>query len=302
MTNNKSSIQYLIVDWGTTNFRVFAINSDNEILKQQALPMGLLQVENGDFAKALEGVLADLLSNYKHLPIFMAGMVGSQAGWHNVPYAQTPVSSKQLTDQAFTFELPWGAKATIIPGVSHQSEENTYDVMRGEEVQLVGLAKLIDQRSFNAILPGTHSKHVSFENDQITSFETYMTGELFSVISNHTILGKGLVTQESNEQVFLEGVQAGQTEQITHVLFSARTKRLFNQLNDKHVHEFISGMLIGYELKNTNVEHLYLIGGSSLCLRYTKACEKLAIKTTTINGDECFITGMQTLVNLNELT
>lgn len=300
MTTNNLSIQYLIVDWGTTNFRVFAINSDKKIVKQQALPMGLLQVEDGNFAKALESALSDLLSDYKHLPIFMAGMVGSQAGWHNVPYATTPVSRAQLTQQAFVFDLPWAAKATIIPGISHESDEQTHDVMRGEEVQVVGLAKLINKQSFQAILPGTHSKHAVFEEGQLTSFETYMTGELFSVISQHTILGKNLVAQKNNEQVFLDGVQAGQKEQISNILFLARTKRLFNQLNDKYVHDFISGILIGYELKNMNAEHLYLIGGDNLCLRYQKACEKLLIKTTIINGDECFITGMQALVNLDE--
>lgn len=299
MTTQTLSIQYLIVDWGTTNFRVFAMDSNGKIVKQQALPLGLLQVENGDFAKALQGALATWLPNYEQYAIYMAGMVGSQAGWQNVPYVATPTDSTQLSQQAFAFDLPWGAKATIIPGVSHQQDDH-YDVMRGEEVQLVGLATSIGSTHFEAILPGTHSKHATFKAGQLVSFQTYMTGELFSVISNHTILGKGLVEQAANEAAFLSGVSAAKNQPLSHVLFTARTERLFEQLDDAHVFDYLSGLLIGYELQNLTSDYVYLIGGESLCLRYQLACKTMNIKATLVSGDGCFIEGMKNLVNVNQ--
>ena len=169
--------------------------------------------------------------------------------------------------------------------------------MRGEEVQLFGLAKQSSEDSLVAVLPGTHSKHANFENDELTEFATYMTGELFSVLSKHSILGRGLPEQTSSEdhQVILKGVLDGQTHQLTNALFLTRTHRLFENISETQVLEYLSGLLIGNELKALSTKHTYLVGSNSLCARYKLACEALAIRSTYMNGDDCFLAAMTEL-------
>ncbi|WP_036820419.1 2-dehydro-3-deoxygalactonokinase, partial [Photobacterium sanctipauli] len=224
----------------------------------------------------------------------MAGMVGSQQGWANVEYVTTAGGVEQLAHQAYRFELPWGASATIIPGVSHQTDAGCFDVMRGEEVQLFGLAKLTGDSDMVAVMPGTHSKHAEFANGELTAFASYMTGELFSVVSNHTILGRGLPepSASGDDRAFLKGVQEGQTDQLTNTLFMARTHRLFNHISESDVLDYLSGVLIGNELKALQAKQVYLVGGQKLCARYQVACQALGIESTYINGDDCFLAGM----------
>lgn len=299
MNTTNLKVSYLIIDWGTTNFRAFAMDEKGNVLDKKALPMGLLQVADRNFSSALENVLSGWLNNYKNVPVYMAGMVGSQLGWVNVGYVTTPAGENELTKNAHHFYLPWGAKATIIQGVSHQTVTGSYDVMRGEEVQLFGLAKLVDKASLNAILPGTHSKHARFENSKMTSFASFMTGELFSVISKHTVLGMGLPEQKDSSSAFLRGVKEGQlTDQLTSTIFAARTHRLFNNIAETDVLDYLSGVLIGNELKALTNEHVYLVGGESLCARYKQACDEISISSTYMSGDECFLRGMADLIKV----
>lgn len=292
MKKGKLSTGYLIVDWGTTNFRVFHMDRNDQLINKQELPLGLLHVKDGDFGKALENVLSSWLPSYKKLPIMMAGMVGSLNGWFNVEYAATNVNTEKLAVKAHQFILPWGALGTIIPGVSHKTKTGAFDVMRGEEVQVFGLAQLMDTPLFNAVLPGTHSKHVRVVNAEITELSSFMTGELFSVISEHTILGKGLPEQIGNKDAFILGVNEGKTEKLTSALFATRTHRLFNKIADTDVHDYLSGLLIGYELKSFNGCHIYLVGGKKLCEKYQVACDVLSIESTYFSGDDCFLAGM----------
>ena len=298
MNKNLLSKGYLIVDWGTTNFRVFLMNKQGELVKNKELGLGLLQVKDNDFANALEGVLSQWLDNYKSLPIIMAGMVGSMQGWFNVDYVETDVDTNLLAQNSYRFELPWGAQAIIIPGVMHKLSADRFDVMRGEEVQIFGAAKLIDKRLFSVVLPGTHSKHVRVVNGKITEILSFMTGELFSVITEHTILGKGLPEQKYNPEVFLLGVKESKSAKLTNILFSARTHRLFNNIDDSDVHSYISGLLIGHELHSLSGGHIYIVGGESLSEKYKLACSALTIAFTYVNGDECFLAGMTDLIKV----
>ncbi|MCK6263412.1 2-dehydro-3-deoxygalactonokinase [Vibrio sp. ZSDE26] len=290
--NDKNRVSWLILDWGTTNFRAFAMSDEGTLVDKIEHKMGLLQVEEGSFADKLESMLSDWLESYISLPIFMAGMVGSAQGWVNVPYVSTPASIDTLAKNTHQFTLPWGAKATIIPGVSHCDEHGGFDVMRGEEVQLFGLIEIVGKSNLQAAFPGTHSKHVEIGNGTIEAFNTYMTGELFSALSTQTILGRGLPLQTDSHSAFEKGVGESGNSTITNQLFKARTHRLFGNLQDTEVHDYLSGLLIGNEVRELEHETVYLVGGEALSSRYEKACSLLDKTTKYINGDESFIVGM----------
>ncbi|EWH10255.1 hypothetical protein DS2_09157 [Catenovulum agarivorans DS-2] len=291
-----ANAEYLVVDWGTTNFRAFALDANGQVVEQTSSNLGLMQVEDGQFAQVLESVLSQWLDNFKHLPIYMAGMVGSAQGWVNVDYVATPVDSEALAAKTHKFELPWGANGYIIPGVNHQNSAGIFDVMRGEEVQLFGLAQLLNSANFDAVFPGTHSKHIKFADGKIQSFASFMTGEVFGLLLNNSILGRGLPKQQDDESAFMKGVIESQTSCLTNRIFAARTHRLFQQVADEHIADYLSGLLIGHEIRQLSAHNVLLVGGGTLCKRYQTACETLNKSATVYSGDECFLSGMQQLI------
>lgn len=295
---SEQNISSLIVDWGTTNFRAFAISADGKVIDQVEHHLGLLQVKNGLFAEALQSVLEPWMPSYKSLPVFMAGMVGSLKGWVNVAYAETEAGVADLLNKAHKFSLPWGPAAYIVPGVCHRLNDNVYDVMRGEEIQLFGLAEKENKVDFHAMLPGTHNKHVQVSKGKITAFRSFLTGEMFSVVSEHMLIGRGLDKKElgKHTDAFIKGVEDGaNTSQLSATLFQCWTHRLFKNLNEQEILDYLSGMLIGNELRALEAKHYYLVGGSSLCERYRQACAHLSVDTTIVNGNDCFIAGMNRL-------
>ena len=295
-----SNTAYIIIDWGTTNFRAFALNHEDELIDTKSLSKGLLQISDGAFAESLQVILEDWIEDYKPLPIYMAGMVGSAKGWHQVEYSQTPASLNSIDDKAFRFTLPWQAPAVIFAGVSHMNDEEQPDVMRGDEIQIFGLSIIQNAANFSAILPGTHSKHISYEQNNIASFSSFMTGEMFSILLSHSLLGKEVpVTNGFQTDVFLKGLNDVQNGKLTNKLFLNWSKRLFGQLKVAEVADYLSGMLIGYELQNVNANFVYIIGSQGLSQRYALACEALSIQAKIVDGNACFLAGIIALKNRN---
>ncbi|MCM2678516.1 2-dehydro-3-deoxygalactonokinase [Echinimonas agarilytica] len=288
--------KYLIIDWGTTNFRAFAMSAEHQLLAMQEHPLGILQVENAQFESALKRVLEGWIDDYSAVPVFMAGMIGSLKGWVNVPYATTPVDCTKLTEKAHQFKLSWGANAVILPGVCHQYEGDKYDVIRGEEIQALGLAKIMNSADYHAILPGTHSKHLEFKGNTLYHFASFLTGELYSVISKHTLLGRDLPKALGDEAIFLKGVNEAQQGAFANRLFLAWTHRLFQNLTAEQIPDYLSGLLIGFELRELDSQRVYIVGGDQLSKLYLQASTALGIEATVVEGNECFLAGMSVLI------
>ncbi|AYN28886.1 2-dehydro-3-deoxygalactonokinase [Buttiauxella sp. 3AFRM03] len=284
---------WIAIDWGTTNFRAFLM-SGSQPVSRISQPCGLLSVEKGQFASTLQTLLHAWLEELGNLPIVMARMVGSQQGWHEVPYAPLPCLAEDLAARTLAFTTDWGSPAWIIPGANGNSRFSQPDVMRGEEVQLLGLALLHPASQHTALLPGTHSKHAQMVNGEITSFATFMSGEIFSLLSQHSILGRALPEQQEDTDAFLSGVKAArQGAPFTHLIFSARTRRLAGEIAETGVHSYLSGLTIGYELQAVPAgQQAWLVGSPSLTARYQLAAGELGLNLTAINGDDCFIHGL----------
>lgn len=287
---------WIAVDWGTTNFRAFLMN-DAQRREQISHPCGLLSVEHAQFAATLQRMLMPWLQEYGNLPIAMAGMVGSQQGWIDVPYAPLPCTAGGIVAGTYAFTTPWGSPAWIIPGVSGASHFDQPDVMRGEEVQLLGLSQLHPAEKHFALLPGTHSKHVQMLAGKIAAFSTFMSGEIFSILSQHSLLGKGLPPQQEDNSAFLLGVKTAlRGAPFTHLIFSARTRRLTGELAPAHVHSYLSGLTIGYELLAVPAgQQAWVVGSPALAERYLLASRLMDLTLTAVSGDECFIRGISHL-------
>ncbi|WP_413738466.1 2-dehydro-3-deoxygalactonokinase [Sodalis sp. RH21] len=290
---------WIAIDWGTTNFRAFLLR-EGEHIESINQACGLLSVEKQQFAPTLQNLLRQWLLRYGPLPIVMAGMVGSQQGWHDVPYTPLPCGVGELLSRTLAFVTPWGSPAWIVPGVRGMSPYGLPDVMRGEEVQLLGLAALHPAGGHTVLLPGTHSKHVLMVNERIAASSTFMTGELFSLLSQYSILGKALPEQRESKHAFVHGVATAQCgAPFTHQIFSARTFRLTGDIPETAIRSYISGLLIGYELLSLpEQEQSWVIGSPSLTERYQLASGQMNRNLFAVNGDDCFVSGLDLIFTL----
>ena len=286
--------EWIAIDWGTSNFRAWLMAGDDVLDKRNA-SYGLLHVEPRQFDATLKMLLGEWIAEGTPM-VAMAGMVGSQQGWYEVDYCSLPASADSLLAHSKSFMTSWGSKAWIFPGLRKSPSGDMPDVMRGEEVQLLGLSLLEDIDNFHAILPGTHSKHARMQQRQIVDFSTYMTGELFQVLISHSLLGRGLPDAAADDSAFLLGVEPSRRHAaLSQLLFSTRTLRLSGELSAESVSDYLSGLLIGLEFSTDNISPVWLVGSAALTRRYQMAANAFGIQTRCVEGDRCFIAGMQSL-------
>jgi 2-dehydro-3-deoxygalactonokinase len=270
----EQSGQLIALDWGTSNLRASLLADSGRVLQTRSTPGGVMQVSDRKFEPVLRATIGDWLDGF-NLPMIASGMIGSRQGWVEVPYVDCPASLGEVANKLVS--VPVGERSLkIVPGLRIQSPARGWDVMRGEETQVWG-ADLAPGTW--AILPGTHSKWLQTgEEGRIQKFSTHMTGELFGLLTKHSILGR-LMQLESDfsAEAFDAGVRHGSAEhaQLAHAIFAARTAGLMNDWSSAQLPDFLSGILIGAEVASMrNIEpdiHPVLIGDDALCQRYERA-------------------------------
>jgi 2-dehydro-3-deoxygalactonokinase len=276
------------IDWGTSSARAYCLDAAGDIVAHRDTPLGVRHVRDGRFdaalAKLIDGMPLGLA------PRIACGMIGSRQGWVETPYVSCPASLVALADHVV--QLPFDVLA-IVPGVETRDAAGTPDVMRGEETQLLG-AIATDAPSVLAVLPGTHSKWARVEHGRIVDFTTFMTGELYSVLLDHSMLGRlaGHEPGRFARDAFSRGVARGLREgELSHDLFGARTLSLAGRLESDEVADWLSGLLIGREIRgarewairagaDTSIVHV--IGRDTLAERYALALGDAAVLSRQI--------------------
>lgn len=274
--------QFISCDWGTSRFRLRLIDGDPlRIVAEHTTDEGIqnlatLQAGADERRERLEAVLERGLAalgvrSQLDLPVVMSGMASSTLGWQLIPYAHLPAPVDGRTLRFVDF-LQGGRKIRLVSGLQSAS-----DVMRGEEVELVGLMADPARRALAEnsviILPGSHSKHVQLSAGQIVGFTTYLTGELFSLLSQNSTL-KSPADPGFDPASFVAGVQASQIHGLSAALFQTRARTVLGQLAAKHSQTFLSGVLIGAEiaaLTQAPACHIVLAAGESLARQYALA-------------------------------
>ncbi len=279
-------------DWGTTALRLYLLAADGSILDRRSSQQGLMGVANDQFASVLHDQCADWLREFGALPAMLSGMVGSRQGWVEVPYVSCPAGLSELANSAVSIDVPGFRSVNIVAGVETTDAMGIPDVMRGEECQIMGALARLTPTEGTFILPGTHSKWVTVKAGQITSFQTFMTGEIFAALKDHTILGRMMeqtVSPEGDEMsaAFARGIdmaaQADTPGAWLHRLFSVRTLGLMGKFADKDAAAYLSGLMVGWEmagLATNGPDHpAILIGGRALIKRYLWAAQLRGIAT-----------------------
>jgi 2-dehydro-3-deoxygalactonokinase len=285
----------IAIDWGTTSLRGARLGSNGEVLASREFARGILSVAPGQF----EAVFHELFHDWMQTPdtlCLISGMAGSRQGWQEAPYCPCPAGFTELVQHLLWIQPE---RIALVPGMSCMATDplNTPDVMRGEEIQIFGALQLVQLDTAILVLPGTHSKWVQVQSGRILNFKTFMTGELFALLSQHSILGKTLDLKGAfDEAAFLQGIdQSQQPGSVLHHLFAVRTLGLFERMSSIALPSYLSGLLIGEELRTqaqlTDSNPVILIGSEALTLRYTLALQHLGI-SSQCRGSEATWAGL----------
>lgn len=271
------------IDWGSTSLRAFLIGADGAVLQEHAAAKGASTLHgHAAFVAALDEVAGNWRREQPTLPLLACGMVGSQHGWMDVPYVRAPAGAAALANG---LAQPADTALSIVPGVLCDDGVLPPDVMRGEETQVVGaLAHHPQLADSCVILPGTHSKWTHVAQGTIVRFATHMTGELYAVLRQHSVLGRLMPPEVTPDpHAFLHGVTAARDHGalgLPHQLFAVRSLGVTAQLPHAALAEYLSGLLIGHELlaglawrgaHGLQQQPLALVGAAPLCERYQLA-------------------------------
>jgi 2-dehydro-3-deoxygalactonokinase len=286
------------VDWGTSSLRGALINSEGVVLEKRAFPQGILQVAHGQFPNVFEQRFGDWMG--ADTLCLISGMAGSRQGWREAPYCPCPSGFEDLAQH-----LQWIEKdrSGIVPGLSTWNDD-TPDVMRGEEIQIFGALAAQQIQTAQFVLPGTHSKWAQVLDGKISAFKTFMTGEFYALLSQHSILAKTCLPDAPlKKEVFIDGVmQSQKSGGLLHHAFSARSLALFEKLNPAQSSSYISGLLIGEEIKSAKADRgddstpLFILGNGQLTQRYGFAMEALGLSATALT-DEVTWSGLWALAH-----
>ena len=261
--------KWIAIDWGTSFFRAYLIEND-QVLDSIHTKDGMKFLEKVSFEKTLVKLIEPWLENNYKIEVLASGMVGSKQGWVEAPYQSTPCNlhnvnfiSPSVKDKRFSLK--------IFSGIS---QNNKPDVMRGEETQIAGF--LHDNPNFNGsiCLPGTHSKWVQIENGHIINFKTFMTGELFEIISKNSVLVHSVTSNKilKNELIIAVDEIFKKPEIFGNALFQLRADDLINSRGSEIYKSKLSGYLLGLELLGSlefwEKKDIVLIGNADLIELY----------------------------------
>ena len=270
------------IDWGTSSFRAYLVKSDGTILERSESARGILTIAKGEH----EALLTQMIGAWRSagaLPILMSGMIGARQGWREAPYAQCPAGLQEIATAMATIETKALGAIGLVPGVSTLGRDGAPDVMRGEETQILGALAATNRAEGTFVLPGTHSKWARVEAGRIMSFATYMTGEVFAALKEHTILGRLMEAGSEDQSAFVEGVRAAarleRPGDVLHAIFMTRTLGLFDRLKPGQLSDYLSGLLIGAELLSgaQGAREAIVIGSPALTARYCAAGDVLGM-------------------------
>jgi 2-dehydro-3-deoxygalactonokinase len=283
----------IALDWGTSNLRAFLLDRDGAILAQREKPWGILSLPRpasaGGFDAALEGVAGDWMATQPQAALIASGMVGSAQGWREAPYVDCPASAADLAGRLASVATAGGRRLMLVPGILSNLPDRLPDVIRGEETQVFGALAAMPSpaEAVCFVLPGTHSKWVLVRQGRIVLFATYMTGELYASLTQHSILGR-LMKQAGTQAdaqgpaapganavdridgadavegaseadrgsgaaaaAFLQALEMARTSgpgDLMRHLFTARSMNLAGRLPAEVLADYLSGLLIGHEL------------------------------------------------------
>jgi 2-dehydro-3-deoxygalactonokinase len=284
---------FIAVDWGTTNRRAYRVGASGLRGEEFEDDKGILNVPGGGFPEAV----AEIRQRLGDLPLLLAGMIGSNRGWIEAPYVPCPAGIDDLAAAL----VRAGEREAIVPGVSFVGDGRA-DVMRGEEVQLLGAvgAGLVPPDAL-VCHPGTHNKWAQVAAGRIASFRTVLTGELFNLLREHSILADLLQADVEPDDAFRAGVRRALDHHDAQAeLFTVRARVLLGTAPREQAASYVSGLLIGSDVRigltGAASQTVIVMGRAELTELYAAALELAGVEAVELDGERCFLAGIGQIV------
>jgi 2-dehydro-3-deoxygalactonokinase len=276
----------IAIDWGSSSFRAYLMSANGEICDEFASGDGIASVAAGSYPATLRRLIGRWLEAHPSLPVIASGMIGSRHGWREAAYVKCPAGPREVATQLTPVEAD-GRRVVLAAGLSCVDESGQPDVMRGEETEIFGIA---DAGARTIVLPGSHSKWAKVDGDRIVAFKTFVTGELFAALRDHTVAGAfaKAAPAKSPGEAFMLGARRGAAAAVCKgrsgvigLLFGARSLPLMGALREDDAGEYLSGLLIGAEIGEAQRlfpdEAPHIAGAEALVERYLAAFAALDV-------------------------
>jgi len=296
-----SQIALIGVDWGTSNLRVHQIDTSGAIVESRRSAHGILNVPADGFAQVLAQQAGDWLREMPAVPVVACGMVGARQGWVEVPYLQCPVSVDDLALALMPVAIAGDRVLHLVSGAAWRGDVDSADVIRGEETIIVGALRGALDGGL-VCLPGTHAKWAWVAGGALQRFRTAMSGELYQVLLEHSILGRMADRDAAfDELAFRRGVvRAASDGGLLHHLFSVRALRLFDELSEQQAPSYLSGLLTGADVLAMRTADelggvLTLVGEGAAGNAYAHAFDALDVPYASIDGDVALAAGLHAI-------
>ena len=272
----------IALDWGTSSLRAVLMNAQGIVLHEASTGDGIMSAAGRGFRKVFDSVAGGWLQDHPQSAVLAAGMIGSRQGWREAPYVPCPAGFNELGNG-----LVWMNDADLsigfVPGLAMQHANGIPDVMRGEEVQIFGALDALGLDDGIFVLPGTHSKWAVVESRRIVRFHTFMTGEVFALLRQRSILSRLMPPSdatpwEQGRSSFIQACELAADGMLLHHLFSVRSQGLFGNLAEALQSDYLSGLVIAEEIRealsltgDAMPSHVHLVCSPPLFQRYQAA-------------------------------
>ena len=296
--SNLSDITLIAADWCTSNLRIWGIDHQGHVINTINNGKGMASIIPSEFEPYLISLIENWLPKEGNAkcPIIICGMAGAKTGWKEAAYLKAPCPpiNKEKIIQVETEDQR--ISVSIVPGIMQTAPP---DVMRGEETQIAGY--LSKNPDFDGIicLPGTHTKWAHISANEIVSFKTFMTGEIFLSLSERSILKTSVQSNDFDSTSFLEAFEDTYSNPalLSSGLFGLRAADLLDNTSSKFLKSKLSGYLIGCELAGAKSywlgQNMIMIGNNDLCILYQKALKKLGLTATIENTQTVTLNGLK---------
>jgi 2-dehydro-3-deoxygalactonokinase len=277
-------MRFVAVDWGTTNRRTYLIENGS-VVSTERDDRGVASVPEGGFDAEVDALVA----RHPDTPILMAGMIGSNRGWIDAGYVPVPAGLDAL---AFGVSWPRSAVA-VVPGLK-VTDGDRGDVMRGEEVQLLGaVAAGLAPPDATLCQPGTHCKWARMTGGEVADFTTAMTGELFALLRDHALIGREMAGVPGDDDAFAQGVAASADGDLLAALFGVRPASLLG-LRAEGAASYVSGLLIGSDVRARvrPGETVYLLADGTIGALYARAIAAAGATAVHVDSHAAFVAGI----------
>ena len=288
-------LYWIAIDWGSSNLRVWALNNNNAILDSILSNDGMLGLASNEFEPLLFEKISKWGVGDANIPILCCGMVGAKQGWVEAPYASIPYNLMQEADNVKVSCSDDRLNVRILGGLR---QDNPADVMRGEETQIRGFLSIFSNFDGIICLPGTHTKWVHVSAGEVISFRTFMSGELFDLLSKYSVLTHSVKSDDWNDKEFRSAVSESisNPQKIFSDFFKLRADHLLKQVEQSELRSKLSGYIIGAELAGAKPywlgQNVVILGNDNLSKIYKTALEGQGIFAQEIDATECTLNGL----------